>query len=218
MSSPDHRSRTYWPRGALRARPGHRARLARRAHPGPAADGLGVGRPLPGALATGIVRARALAHRTNAVPAEIMDCLSPSSPVPAGRAHEGLAGRRDGVRQQLDCICDSPGAGADDGGGADGGAGQAQLQAAARPADRGKRGPARAGQGAPQPGQRQYGALEGVPGRRADHDRRQQRGRPALDAGALSVPGRSRRLPGRRRGRGRPDPARRAALGHVPAA
>ena len=68
------------------------------------------------------------------------------------------------------------------------------------------------------PGQRQYRALQGVPGRGADPDRRQQRGRAALDAGALPVPGRGRRLPGRRRGRGRSDPARGAAVGDLPAA
>ena len=147
-----------------------------------------------------------------------MDCLSPVLAVPAGGVHEGGAGRGHGKWQLLDWVRDPPGAGADDGGGADGGAGQAQLQAAARPADRGERGPARAGQGAPEPGQRQYRALEGVPGRGADPDRRQQRGRAALDAGALSVPGRGRRLSGRRRGRGRSDPARGAAVGDLPAA
>ena len=60
--------------------------------------------------------------------------------------------------------------------------------------------------------------VQGVPGRGADPDRRQQRGRPALHAGALSVPRRGRRLSRRRRGRGRSDPARRAALRDLPAA
>lgn len=88
-----------------------------------------------------------------------------------------------------------PGARAHDGGRADGRAGQAQLQAAPRSADRGERGSPGAREGAPEPGQRQYRPLEGVPGRGADPDRRQQRRVPALDAGAVSVPGRGRRLP-----------------------
>ena len=67
-------------------------------------------------------------------------------------------------------------------------------------------------------GQRQYGAVQGVPGRRADLDRRQQRGRAALDAGAVSVPRRGRRLSRRRRGRGRSDPAGRKTVRHLPAA
>ena len=149
---------------------------------------------------------------------EIMDCLSPSSPVQRVVFMKGaqIGGHRG--RQWVDWLRDPPGAGADDGGGADGGAGQAQLQAADRSADRGERGPARAGQGAPLARQRQHGAQQGVPGRRADPDRRQQRGRAALDAGALPVPRRGRRLPRRRRGRGRSDPAGRAALGDLPAA
>jgi ParB-like nuclease domain len=62
------------------------------------------------------------------------------------------------------------------------------------------------------------GAVKGVPGRSADPHRRQQRGGPALDARSLPVPRRGRRLPRRRRGRGRSDPAGGAALGDVPAA
>ena len=50
---------------------------------------------------------------------------------------------------------------------------------------------------------RQYRAVEGVPRRHPGDDRRQLGGRPALDAGALPVPRRGRRLSavGRRRGR-----------------
>ena len=50
---------------------------------------------------------------------------------------------------------------------------------------------------------RQHGAVEGVPRRHPGDDRRQQCRRPALDAGALPVPRRGRRLSavGRRRGR-----------------
>ena len=54
--------------------------------------------------------------------------------------------------------------------------------------------------------QRQHRALQGIPRRHPGDDRRQQGGRPALDAGALPVPRRGRRLPalgrrGRRSGR-----------------
>jgi hypothetical protein len=54
--------------GELRRRRWDRARLAGRAHSRPAADGLGVGRPVSCPVAAGIVRARALAHRAHAVP------------------------------------------------------------------------------------------------------------------------------------------------------
>jgi hypothetical protein len=54
--------------GELRRRGCDRARLAGRAHSRPAADGLGLGRPVSCPVAAGIVRARALAHRAHAVP------------------------------------------------------------------------------------------------------------------------------------------------------
>jgi hypothetical protein len=72
---------------------------------------------------------------------EIMDCLSPSSPVQRVALMKGAQIGGDGVRQLLDRVRHSPSAGADDGGGANGGAGQAELQAADRSADRGERGP-----------------------------------------------------------------------------
>ena len=53
------------------------------------------------------------------------------------------------------------------------------------------------------------------PGRAADHHRRQQRGRPALDAGALPVSGRGRCLPAVRRRGGRSGRARRSANAHL---
>ena len=55
----------------------------------------------------------------------------------------------------------------------------------------------------PQPRQRQYRALQGIPRRHPGDDRCQQCGRPALAAGALPVPGRDRRLPAQCRRGGR---------------
>ena len=51
------------------------------ASPQPAADGLGMGGPLPGPIAAGILGNGALADRADADLREIMDCLSLSSPV-----------------------------------------------------------------------------------------------------------------------------------------
>ena len=62
---------------------------------------------------------------------------------------------------------------------------------------------------------RQHGAVEGVPGGAADHHRRQQRGGPALDAGALPVPGRGRCLSAVGRRGGRSGCARRSADAHL---
>lgn len=61
---------------------------------------------------------------------EIMDCLSPASRVQRVALMKGaqIGGHR--VRQLLDRLRDPPGAGADDGGLADGGAGHAQAAAA----------------------------------------------------------------------------------------
>ena len=203
--------------GELRRRRGDRARLAGGAQARPAADSLAVVRSVQGSVAARLLGARALAHPADAVP---QGDHGLSVAVVAGAArgvHEGQSDGRDGGRQLLDWLCDPPGAGADDGRGADGGAGQAQFEAADRSADRGERGSPRAGEGAPFARQRQHGAQQGLPRRGADPDRRQQRRRPALHAGALPLPRRGRRLPGRRRGRGRSDPAGRAALRHLPA-
>ena len=62
---------------------------------------------------------------------------------------------------------------------------------------------------------RQHGPVEGVSGRRAGDDRREQRGRPPVDGGAVPVPRRGRRLPGRCRGRGRSDQSGDGAHAHV---
>ena len=121
----------------------------------------------------------------------------------AHRVHEGGAGRRDRGGQQLDRLRHPPRAGADAGGAADGGTGQAQLAPADRPADRGK--PAICGSGSSRRGRATRGntdAVQGVPGRHPDHDRGELGGRAAVDAGALHLPRRGRRLSGdRRRGR-----------------
>jgi phage terminase large subunit GpA-like protein len=90
---------------------------------------------------------------------EIIDCLSPASPF---QRVVFMKGAQVGRYRSGNCwigyvIHQAPGpmmAVAP----TVGRAGQAQLQAAAGPADRGERGPARTGQGAPEPGQRQYGA------------------------------------------------------------
>ena len=93
--------------------------------------------------------------------------------VPAGRVHERFAGRRDRERRQLDRLRHSPRAGADAGGAAVGGAGQALLAAAHRSADRGKPGLKAEGGAVPIQGLRQHGAVEGVPRRHPGDDRRQ---------------------------------------------
>ena len=102
----------------------------------------------------------------------------------ADRVHEGGAGRGDGSRQQLDRLRHPPGAGTDAGGAADGGAGQAQLAAAHRSADRGKSRAAEDRGAGPLPRQRQHDAVEGVPRRHAGADRRQRA------AGLRSMPAR----------------------------
>ena len=131
--------------GQLRRCGGDRARLAGGAQARPAADGLAVVRSLPGPFAAGFLRARALAHPAHAVPQGDHGLLVAVVAGAARGVHEGQSDRRNGGWQLLDWLRDSPGAGADDGGGADGGAGQAQLQAADRSADRGERG--RSGRG-----------------------------------------------------------------------
>ncbi len=129
----------------------------------------------------------------------------------AGRVHEGQPAGGERERLQLDRLCDPPCAGADAGGAAVGRAGQALLPAADRPADRGEPGSAREGGAGALAGQRQHGAVEGVPRRHPGDDRRQLGRRPALDAGALSVPRRGRRLSAVGRRRGRPGDAGRSA-------
>ena len=130
-------------------------------------------------------------------------------PACARRVHEVRAGRRDRGGQQLDRLLHPPRAGAVPGGAADGRSRQAPVAAADRAADRGKPGPARAGHAEPVARQRQHGAGEALSRRAADPDRREHRRRPALDAGALGLPRRGRRLSGRRRRRGRSDRAGR---------
>jgi hypothetical protein len=67
--------------------------------------------------------------------------------------------------------------------------------------------PAAQGARKPQPRRCQHHADERLCRRRAGGERRQQRGQPALDAGALSVPRRDRCLPARRGRRRRPGGA-----------
>ena len=182
-----------------------RAAAAAGARPDPSADDLAVGRQVPDALATRVVRTGPVAHRPDAVPAR--DHGLPLAHV-ADRAHglhERRADRRDGVRQQLDRVRDPPGARPDDGGAAHRRDGQAQLEAEGRSSDRGVGGAAEARSRSPVARLRQHGSGEGVSGRRAGDDRRQLRGRPPVDGRAVSVPGRDRRVSRRCGRRGRPD-------------
>ena len=133
----------------------------------------------------------------------------------AGGVHEGGAAGRDRDGHELDRLRDPPRARTDDGGVADGGDGQAQLQAAHRSADRGVGGAGRVDRPGALARLRQHHPGQGVPRRRAGDDRRQQRGGPALDAGALPVPRRGRRLSAGRRGRRRCDLAGRGAHAHL---
>ena len=137
-----------------------------------------MGRPAPVAVSPR-ASAEPGRYRTDRTPymREIMDALSPSASGAAHRVHEGRAGRRDRGWQQLDRLRHPPCAGADAGGAADGGTGQALLAPAHRSADRGKPGAARAGQAGALARRRQYDAVEGVPGRHPGHDRREQRRR-----------------------------------------
>ena len=138
---------------------------------------------------------------------EIMDCLSPSSPVERVVFMKGASDRRHRVRQQLDRLCHPSRAGADAGSPADGGHGQAKLKAAGRSVNRGKRGSVKAGQAGALTGFRQHDADQVLPRRAAGHDRRQLGGGAALHAGALFVSGRSGRLSRRPRRRRRPGGA-----------
>jgi hypothetical protein len=148
----------------------------------------------------------------------IMDCLSPTSPVERVVFMKAAQLGATEMGIELDRLRDPPRARPDDGGVADGGDGQAQLQAADRSADRGVAGAGRTDRAGAQPRFGQHHPGQGVPGRRAGDDRRQQRGGPALDAGALSVPRRGRRLSAGRRGRRRCDLAGRGAHPHLRAA
>jgi hypothetical protein len=94
--------------GELRRRGCDRARLAGRAHSRPAADGLGVGRPVSQRASSEPGR-----WRTERTPylKEIRDCLSPSSPTPrpqpsrCGRARSPTSSRgsADPRRRNLRC-------------------------------------------------------------------------------------------------------------------
>ena len=144
-----------------------------------------------------------MADQPHALPAR-PDGRAQSAPSgAAGGVHEGQPAGGQRERLQLDRLRDPPCAGADAGGAAVGRAGQALLAAADRPADRGEPLVAREGGAGALAGLRQHGAVEGVPRRHPGADRRQLGRRPALDAGALPVPRRGRRLSalGRRRGR-----------------
>ena len=187
----------------LRGRGGDRARLARGPDAGSDAHRLRVGRSPPGAGEPRLGRARALAHQPHAVPAGDHGLSLPALPHRAGGAHEGGPDRGHRARAQLDRLRHPPRPGADDGGLADGGDGQARLQAAHRRAPGGDPRGRRAHRPGPQPRLRQHHPHQGVPGRGAGDDRRQLGGGPALDAGALPLPRRGGRLPLGRRGRGR---------------
>ncbi|MCG3187267.1 MAG: hypothetical protein IOMNBAOH_01873 [Rhodocyclaceae bacterium] len=161
--------------------------------------------PPPDALQQGIRRARTLAHQPHAVPEG--DHGLPVTDF-AGRArgvHESRTARCDRDGFELDRLRDPPRAGADDGGMADGGYGQAQFQAADRSVDRGVGGAERTDLPGTVTRLGQHHPGQGVPGRCSGDDRGQQRGRTALDAGAVSVPRRGRRLSTGRRGRRRCD-------------
>ena len=102
--------------------------------------------------------------------------------VSAGGVHERFAGWRDRSWRQLDRLCHSPCAGADAGGAAVGGAGEALLAAAHRSADRGEPRLTREGGAGTVTGLRQHRAVEGVPRRHPGDDRRQ------LAVGLRSMP------------------------------
>jgi hypothetical protein len=101
-----------------------------------------------------------------------MDCLSPSSPVQRVVFMKGSqVGATEAGNGWLGYIIhQAPG----------------PIMGVAPTVELAKRGSPGAGQGAPQPRLWQYGAQQGVPGRGADPDRRQQRRRAALHAGAVS--------------------------------
>ena len=215
-TSPSSRSQSSvsdaGPDRGLRRRAGHPPGMGPRAHARPAADGLGMGRPAPLALVARLGRAGALPDGPHAVHAGDHGRAEPWPPGAAHRLHEGGSGRRDGRWQLLHWLLHPPCAGADAGGAADGRARQAELAPAHRAADRGEPGAPRAGPPGAVARQRQHAALEGFPGRRADHDGRELGRRAPLDAGALRLPRRGRRLSGLgRRGR-RPGRAGRGAV------
>ena len=154
------------------------------------------------AVVAGRGRAGAVSHRPRALSARDHGCAVARPPGAAHHLHEGRAGRRDRGWQQLDRLRDPSRAGADAGGAADGRDGQAHLARPDRSADRGQPGAARTGQPGPVARRGQFDAVEGISRRHPGADRGQLGDRPAVDARALRLSRRGRRLSGLgRRGR-----------------